>query len=190
MVSPGKGKRMSDEPATEAEEPETAEMDAKSLGEKIKEKVEAEASKYETEPEPEEPPEEEEEKAPDKIDPLTAALGRYVGEISQILGPEIPIIPCPYCQGKGFEPLLLEHDPHSVICPECKGYGQVATGSYVQGNEVRMCSHCNGAGYKPDAPVVATLPAAPDAEPLRVLTPEEVERIAADARAKVESFGA
>jgi hypothetical protein len=177
-------------PPEEAEEVDSAAIDPKTTGEKLREMVEAEAAAAEAEPDPEEPPEEEEEIAPDRIDPLTAALGRYVGEISQILGPEIPIIPCPYCQGKGFEPLLLEHDPHSVVCPECKGYGQVATGSYVQGNEVRMCQNCNGAGYKPDAPVVATIPAAPEAEPLRVLTPEEVERIAADARAKVESFGA
>jgi len=173
-----------------ADEAQEAVIDPKTTGEKLKEMIEAEAAAAEAEPEPEEPPEDEEEITPDRIDPLTAALGRYIGEISQILGHEVPIIPCPYCQGKGFEPMLLEHDPHSEICPECKGYGQVATGSYVQGNEVRMCSNCNGAGYKVDAPHAAQLPANPADIPLRVLTAEEVERIAADARATVEGFSA
>jgi hypothetical protein len=178
------------EQPVEVDEAEAPEMDAKSTGEKLAAMVEAEASQYETEPEPDEPPEDEPEITPDRIDPLTAALGRYIGEISQILGEEVPIIPCPYCQGKGFEPMLLAKDPHSEVCPECNGYGQVATGSYVQGNEVRMCSNCNGAGYKLDTPTAATLPASAEGEPLRVLTPEEVERIAADARAKVEAFSA
>jgi len=178
------------EPAAEVEEAEQPELDAKTTGEKIAAMVEAEAAAAEAEPEPEEPPEEEEEIAPDRIDPLTAALGRYIGEISQILGPEVPIIPCPYCQGKGFEPMLLAKDPHSEVCPECNGYGQVATGSYVQGNEVRMCSNCNGAGYKLDAPTVGAATVTEEGQPLHVLTPEEVERIAADARARVEAYSA
>lgn len=182
---------MSDTEATEAIEAEPAvEIDPKTTGEKIREMVEAEAAAAEAEPEPEEPPEDETERAPDKVDPLTAALGRYIGEVMQILGPETPIHPCPYCQGKGFDAMILEHDPHSEVCPECKGYGQVATGSFVQGNEVRACTNCKGWGYVPERIIGATEPATPEGANIHVLTPEEVERIAADARARVEAHGA
>jgi len=181
---------------SELEQPEEAEvepaagMDAKTTGEKIREMVEAEAAAAESEPEPEEPPDDDEELTPDRIDPLTAALGRYIGDVQQILGPDCPIHPCPYCLGKGFDAMILEKDPNSDICDECKGYGQVATGSFVQGNEVRMCQNCNGAGYKTHAPTLATPAAESPAESLHVLTPEEVERIAADARARVEAHHA
>jgi hypothetical protein len=174
----------------QAESDSETETTAATTGERIRAMVDAEEAAIEAET-PEEPDEDEgEEVTPDRIDPLTAALGRYIGEVMQILGPEVPIQPCPYCMGKGFDAMVLENDPHSDICPECRGYGKVATGSFVQGNEVRGCSHCNGAGYKTHSPTMVA-PAEPQAAtPIQVLTPEQVDAIAADARARVGQLSA
>ena len=182
---------MSDVSAETPSDPEDQEtIDPRSVGEKIREMVKAEAAAMEAETveEPDEPdPEDEPEKA---IDPLTAALIAYIGSVQEILGPGVPIHPCPYCQGKGFEPMTLNKDPHSEVCSECDGYGRVATGSFVSGNETRMCVHCSGAGYVPERAVTILGDDTTPFEPVRVLTPEEVERIAADARTRVGIEGA
>lgn len=159
--------------------------EAETLGEKIR----AMADENERDAEEEEAAEEEEPTPEPEsfadLDPLSRALITYIGSVQEILGPEVPIHPCPYCQGKGFEPMQLAKDPHSDVCPECNGYGKVATGSFVEGNEVRACQNCNGWGYKPHGSTVSPAEMLPQTEPVKVLTTEEVERIAADARAKV-----
>lgn len=39
-------------------------------------------------------------------------------------------------------------DTHSQVCPECAGWGQVASGSKVQGQDLLSCKNCNGMGWK------------------------------------------
>lgn len=46
------------------------------------------------------------------------------------------------------EPRELKHDPHSDACPECDGWGVVATGSRVQGQDELPCLLCAGSGWR------------------------------------------
>ncbi len=54
-------------------------------------------------------------------------------------------------------------DRHSQACGDCNGWGVVATGSKVQGQEALTCMNCNGRGWMGDraeqvaAPLVAVL---------------------------------
>jgi hypothetical protein len=43
-------------------------------------------------------------------------------------------------------PRDLEDDPHSELCKVCKGWGEVQTGSHVQGYEAVPCMDCGGKG--------------------------------------------
>lgn len=175
---------MSEEQVTQLAE----ELDAKATGEKIREMVEAEATVNETEtPEDEEGDGTDEPEAmPD--DPLTLALAEYVGKIMDILGPDAPIKPCAYCQGKGFNPIELQSDTHSTPCDACNGFGEVTTGSKVQGNEARMCQDCHGAGYITEtAPLV--MPTGDTAgTPPRVLSEAEVAEIVRQAQEQAATF--
>jgi hypothetical protein len=49
----------------------------------------------------------------------------------------------------GFEPEPeLLPDTHSAVCPDCDGWGKVATGSHVQGQKALDCLACNGQGWR------------------------------------------
>lgn len=97
-----------------------------------------------------------------------AKIGRIMGEDS------LALIPCPVCSdfvdGLIFPPevapipdtikermqqLLGLNDwedtptaPWAIQCPDCKGHGEVKTGSFVLGKETTRCLTCGGDGWK------------------------------------------
>ena len=161
-----------------AAEAEKAESEGHTLtGERLRELVEAEASAAEAEPEPEDEEETEMHPEPMPDDPLTAALAEYVGRIMDILGPDAPIRPCGYCQGKGFNPVELREDAKSHVCENCDGFGEVITGSKVSGNEARQCQDCKGSGYIADQPETNVTVNVPGESPVQVLSEDEVAEI-------------
>jgi len=49
----------------------------------------------------------------------------------------------------GFDPEPdLRADTQSGVCPDCDGWGQVATGSKVQGQGALPCTSCKGKGWR------------------------------------------
>ena len=63
----------------------------------------------------------------------------------------------------GFDPEPdLRPDEASQACPKCDGYGLVATGSKVKGQDALPCLNCGGSGWVgPRRTQPATVPAAP-----------------------------
>jgi len=67
----------------------------------------------------------------------------------------------------GFDPkpdLLTDKRAHA--CPDCNGYGLVATGSKVQGQDALACIDCGGSGWvgeRRNAPATAVTPPMPAA---------------------------
>lgn len=160
--------------------------DPRQVGEKLREMVEAEAAAAEAEtpadePDPDNP--DDEETVGNRA--IIEALGNYLGVVQSVMGEDAPITPCVFCQGFGFNSIELLADTHSHRCEDCGGHGRVHTGSLVPGNETRTCDSCRGTGFQTDSPV-ATIPQ-PETEPQvpHILSPAEVEQIAAQARANV-----
>lgn len=172
---------MSDEMLIES----TEEFDPKALGEKLAEKVDAEEARVEAELAAEQAEEESLPDIPEDQRQILEALGEYLAKVQSALGETQEIRPCHFCHGMGFNPISILPDAHSHPCDDCAGIGRVATGSLVLGNETAMCASCNGAGFIRNVPA-ATVPSTVEetAAPY-VLSTEEIERIAADARARV-----
>lgn len=152
-------------------------IDAETVGEKLREMIEAEATaaEAETPEEIEDGGEEIETAAPD--DPILIALGVYLGVVQETLGADAPIQPCAYCHGMGFNPIELKADPHSHKCEGCDGFGEVTTFSKVTGNEARMCQDCKGAGYIAEQPEIIIPGGEKPTEPVSVLSDAEVAEI-------------
>lgn len=156
---------------------ERGEMDAESVGEKLREMIEKEAAAAEAET----PEDEDEEGAEDETaqvtDPILIALGEYLAKVQEVLGEDAPIRPCTYCHGMGFNPIELKQDTMSHVCEACDGLGEVVTGSKVPDNEARICPKCNGSGYIAELPEIKIgQPLAPDV-PVPVLSEAEVAEI-------------
>ena len=170
-----------DEETTQETPPE---IDAQSTGEKLAAMVAAEAEAAEAET-----PEDEEEEAGEdnegKMDArILEALGNYLQTVSEVIGDSMPVTPCAFCHGFGFNALEILPDSHSHRCENCGGHGRVYTGSLVPGNETKPCDECRGSGFKTELPQAVTPPAPEEPAPLAILSAEEVQRIADDARAR------
>jgi rubrerythrin len=103
----------------------------------------------------------------------------HAAKLERIMGADFQaLIPCPVCMdftaGMIFPPevapipetvkdrmkQLLGLDawedtpgaPWAQQCPDCKGHGQVKTGSFVNGKEVTTCQTCKGDGWRNTAP--------------------------------------
>ena len=157
-----------------------------------------EAEEEEPEPEPEpEPSGLSEREMGKKFDSLGKRVVTYRGVIAQFIEDTgQPLVPCTLCHelspGYFIHPdvnplpeqnvqatkLLLglpvdrplRDDDKSNTCPKCDGWGDVKTGSKVQGKTVATCLECNGRGWigerlnRTPAEVAAGLP-----EPLHLL---------------------
>lgn len=96
--------------------------------------------------------------APDEPGPQGPPLpGPSEGETGGEGAPEdalgmVMVINCPQCgtaitlapDVSGFVP---QQSPHYTTCPECQGFGEVATGSLVQEHAVTECPTCGGNGF-------------------------------------------
>lgn len=130
-------------------------------------------------PEPEPLPEgvltpEQYEQRAQKIERRAATYAKAVSEIMEEQA--LDLLPCPCCSATMHPMFVNKHDagryPDDVKgavltflgfaqeqeyeadqevrrCPKCDGKGRTATGSTVQGNETRQCTHCLGFGYFP-----------------------------------------
>ncbi len=123
-------------------------------------------------------------------DPLTLALIEYIGKAQDILGQDTEIRPCAYCLGLGFNPIERQQDSHSHVCEDCAGWGEVITGSKVQGNEARMCPTCKGSGYIAEQVEIVLPGAADGVQPPHILSEEEVAQIVRDAQEKTGQHAA
>jgi hypothetical protein len=149
-------------------------IDADEIGERLRLMAEFEAEQAERAGDTEEEaansePEEE------NLTPLVAIINaEYVTAIRDIFGDDVAIEPCPYCHGLGFAAVDWPQDPHSQRCDSCKGLGRVVTGSFVEGNSTRLCTDCNGAGYRTEvlSPTIGTtVPITPVVVPAFVAPP-------------------
>lgn len=160
-------------------------FDPELVGEKLAAMIEAEAAAAEAETPPESGDEEgAEDEETEGNRRIMEALGNYLGVVQDVMGEENPVSPCVFCHGFGFNSIALLPDSHTNRCEECGGFGRVTTGSLVTGNETRGCEGCGGTGFKADgaAPLQLT-PETPAPEGIKILSPAEVEQIAAQARA-------
>lgn len=131
-----------------------------------------------TDPEPESEPEPEPESAQAqmaKMDAYATKAKKYLaGNMDKVLGDDaINYVECPFCNyfnTPGFlhaspcPPELLgtvyewtnttapdeySKDSYRIACDACKGFGEVATGSKVRGQETLVCYICMGRGWNP-----------------------------------------
>jgi rubrerythrin len=65
----------------------------------------------------------------------------------------------------------LRQDKHSTVCPDCDGYGKVATGSKVEGHKSETCMACNAFGWVGPRKTMKSEVAAPAAPPAVVNGP-------------------
>lgn len=145
-------------PETEQpEEPETSESE---------EPEEPSETPPESEPEPQGLSEKEIERRIEKLDKEGV---RHRNRLAEILDEDVlQLVPCELCEpgmdgfryahvpedrrsavmtAMGFAPAPeLAKDPDAEQCPVCKGEGQVATGSKVQGYAAMVCRRCKGFG--------------------------------------------
>jgi hypothetical protein len=70
-------------------------------------------------------------------------------------------------------PSDYQTDSHATACPECNGFGEVATGSKVQGQDRLPCVACTGLGWVPTDESAGGN--APQATPPAELDPRAVE---------------
>lgn len=173
----------------------------------------------EPEPEPEAEPQEPSsfarmEEIGRKLDGLQKHVAKRLGEI---LGDDVALFEecevCSYSNTPGWRPrgpypvevantvmavlgradeAEYKADEHSQTCAECGGYGQVASGSKVQGQDLLPCVRCDSRGWTPTdekrqspwqlaangaapppSPVADLAPAAPE------LSPEDAAEVAA-----------
>lgn len=106
-------------------------------------------------------PEEEKPSAPEPEDPASYTLERqwklenerHIEAVKGFMGDEFESLVCPKCDGSGFTdiPLTLLDvyvaDETKAQCPKCKGKGQLATPSLVEGQETVVCITCSGVGW-------------------------------------------
>lgn len=55
--------------------------------------------------------------------------------------------PCPVCDGIGQVPFDIPQSPRYRACPDCKGTGNVLTGSFDPDCAMILCERCFGKGY-------------------------------------------
>lgn len=161
---------------TEHGEPQAPE-DAASIGAKLAAMADANEAAAEAETPEDEDEEGAEEETHHEPNPLQDALVEYIGKVEAIIGNEIQIRPCAYCQGKGFNPVELLPDPKSKPCEACGGFGEVITGSKVPGNEARQCQDCHGGGYIAEATPIVLPGGKTDDAPLQVLSEAELAEV-------------
>ena len=114
---------------------------------------------------------------------------RHAKRVAEIVGDDIAaLVPCELCAPiiPGFHFTFVpdeqraavmlalglssvgqyEKDRHSDACGDCNGWGVVATGSKVQGQEALTCMNCQGRGWMGDraAPIAPVVPAPPNGE--------------------------
>ena len=120
----------------------------------------AEAENPEPEPEPTPEPEPEPEPEPQSADPqvnkkIERVITNYYAGLKREVGDALEEMQqCPTCADTlpGFvlsipEPIeMFEVDPDKRECPQCKGYGQLRSGSKTE-NALVMCMTCTGNGY-------------------------------------------
>lgn len=105
------------------------------------------------------------------MDKLGREAQRHRGRIGEIMGEDaLALLPCELCWPPapgfrfpqipedqraavmlaiGFEPEPdFRSDTQSGVCPDCDGWGQVATGSKVQGQKALPCTSCKGKGWR------------------------------------------
>ena len=56
-------------------------------------------------------------------------------------------IRCPLCAGDGVTRPEFAQDPTTMTCPDCRGQGQVSTGSILKETMIRSCPSCSGNGF-------------------------------------------
>lgn len=106
--------------------------------------------------------------------------------VAEIMGDAVEVlIPCPLCDDNipGYvmpapdvperfpavrefmgdaQPVAHEQDPNTRTCQTCNGWGEVETGSRVQGQSLLACTDCGGKGWQGvRAPVASSGPMAP-----------------------------
>jgi hypothetical protein len=134
-----------------------------------------EPDEAEQEPEPEQDDALDTEAQAAEIGKKLDGLGKHVAKrMGDILGDDAALYaPCPACtpwQTPGWVPpvdpppdvqaALLHYmgqnapsdyqaDTHSTVCPSCNGFGEVATGSKVFGQQNLTCVECAGNGWQP-----------------------------------------
>lgn len=109
---------------------------------------------------------------------------RHANRVGEIVGEDkVMLIPCELClplvPGFRFHTIPDEQraqamlalgmsdvgnyaaDTHTEACPECRGWGVVATGSKVSGQEALPCMNCGGRGWVGDRGAIAALAPAP-----------------------------
>ena len=149
--------RERDEAAAEAEPPETEEEEATE-----------EEGEPQTEPAPSEPPPAEGLLSADQAVELEKATTAYLKRATKAFAPAEPPPLCPTCEGLGFDLTYGAHTPELATndafraCTDCKGLGQVLTGSKVEGHVTRDCPTCLGRGYLERLPAPAAVPNAPE----------------------------
>lgn len=161
---------------TEQEQPEQPQEAPEAPEAPTDPEAEPETPEQPTEPEqPAEPPAEgiqtpeEIEAIAKKLEGLQKHVSKRLGDI---LGDDAPLYqPCPVCtsfQTPGFVPPIpppidvqteiyhylgqaapsdYQEDSHSAVCSKCGGWGEVATGSKVQGQDRLPCIECGGMGW-------------------------------------------
>lgn len=125
-----------------------------------------------------------------RLDKLNREGERHAKRVHEIMAEAMrDLTPCelcwPFAPGFRFEPIPDDQraavmltlgvsevanyaeDTHSQACADCRGWGVVATGSKVQGQEALTCMNCNGRGWMGDRATgpVAAPPLSPMSEP-------------------------
>lgn len=148
-----------------------------------------------------------------RLDKLNREGERHAKRVVEIMGSSMQDLkPCELCwtfaPGFRFNPIPDEQrahvmvtlglsevgnyaeDTHSQACADCRGYGVVATGSKVQGQEALPCLNCNGRGWMGDragapgpAPPLSPMSEPDNGAPEVVPQSQEVADAAAAARA-------
>ena len=125
-----------------------------------------------------------------RLDKLNRERERHYKRVQEIMEDHMrDLTPCELCWGFApgyrFDPIPDDQragvmlvlgmsevgnyaeDTHSQVCADCRGFGVVATGSKVQGQEALTCLNCGGRGWMGDRAPSAGLapPLSPMSEP-------------------------